>query len=194
MKMKYEFTIVASGFDPLTDAKFDDRFYEAGCDDATLSFQKGVIVLEFDRKALSFTDAITSAVENVKGAGAKVERIEPDHLVSLSDIARRAGISRAAVSLYVKGERGEEFPAPVARVTTESPLWNWVDIATWLYKYRDGDKEVAVRAHVVWQINLVFAAWAAGVEPKGLTHTRASLRKYLNTKAKLFESEHLHVN
>jgi len=39
--------------------------------------------------------------------GATVERIEPDHLVSLADIARRAGLTRAAISLYAKGMRAQ---------------------------------------------------------------------------------------
>ena len=36
----HEFTIVASGLDPEMEG-YEDRFFEAGCDDATLSFQKG---------------------------------------------------------------------------------------------------------------------------------------------------------
>ena len=43
-------------------------------------------------------------------AGAKVERIEPDHLVSLSEIAERSGLTRQAISLYTRAERGENFP------------------------------------------------------------------------------------
>ena len=31
--------------------------------------------------------------------GARVGRIEPDHLVSMADIARRAGLTRVAISL-----------------------------------------------------------------------------------------------
>jgi hypothetical protein len=32
--------------------------------------------------------------------------------------------SSFAISLFAKGERGKDFPAPVAKVTTESPLWD----------------------------------------------------------------------
>ena len=47
MTMKnYSFAIVASGLDPEAD-NFEDRFFEAGCSDATISFQKGLIILEF---------------------------------------------------------------------------------------------------------------------------------------------------
>src|SRR5689334_17300129 len=104
----YQFAIIASGPNPNED-NFEDRFFEAGCDDATISFQKGLIILEFSREAKSFAHAIASAFANVHKAGAKVERFEPDHLVNLSDIAQRSGMSRAAISLYCKGERGVGF-------------------------------------------------------------------------------------
>jgi hypothetical protein len=32
-------------------ADFEDRFFEGSCDDAAISYQKGVIVLEFTRGA-----------------------------------------------------------------------------------------------------------------------------------------------
>jgi hypothetical protein len=87
MTMKtHEFTIVASGLNPEA-LDFEDRYFEAGCDDATISFQKGVIVLEFAREAPNFVKALASALSDVQRAGARVERIEPDHLVSMADIA-----------------------------------------------------------------------------------------------------------
>ena len=111
----YEFTIVASGLDP-TAPDFEDRFFEANCDDATLAFVKGRIVLEFQREARNFSHALASAIQDVMRAGATIEHIEPDYLVSLSDIADRCSLSRSAVSLYTKGERGEGFPSPIARI------------------------------------------------------------------------------
>ena len=105
----FEFSIVASGLDPEADG-FADRFFDAGCDDATLSFQKGRIVLDFARAAASLQGAIASAVEDVAKAGAKVDRIEPDPLVSLIDIAARSGLSRQAITQLCQGRAGEEFP------------------------------------------------------------------------------------
>ena len=67
----HEFTIVASGLDPEAE-DFEDRFYEAGCDDATISFQKGVILLEFAREAPSFAKALISAIADVQRTGAEV--------------------------------------------------------------------------------------------------------------------------
>jgi hypothetical protein len=149
---KYEFTIIASGLDP-NSADFADRFFDAGCDDATIAFVKGVIVLEFEREARNFAHALISAVQNVQQAGATVKHIEPDYLVSLSDIADRCKISRAAVSLFAKGKRGAGFPAPIARVTSESPLWDWVHVARWMYHRRTLSLTTLVQAKMVRDAN-----------------------------------------
>jgi predicted DNA-binding transcriptional regulator AlpA len=154
----HEFTIVASGLDPQAD-DFEDRFYEAGCDDATISFQKGVIVLDFAREAPSFAKALISAMQNVQEAGAKIERVEPDYLVSLSDIAGRTGLSRAAISLYGKGERGRGFPAPVARITSESPLWDWPEVARWMQTQGRLPADEVLKARMMKEANLAAHRW-----------------------------------
>lgn len=148
----FEFTIIASGFDP--NEPYEDALFEAGCDDATLSIQKGVLIAEFDREAVSFSRAVASACENVAAAGYIIERVEPDHLVSLSEIAERAGLSRQAISLYAKGERQEGFPPPAAKVTSKFPLWDWQEVADWLHAKTFVSKEVAVEARVVKEANV----------------------------------------
>ena len=60
--------------------------------------------------------------------------MEPDTFVSISDIAERINASRQAVSLWTLGKRGPgEFPAPVVRVNSDTPLWDWTSVARWLY-------------------------------------------------------------
>ncbi len=149
----HSFTIIASGLDPNA-SNFEDRFFEAGCDDATISYQKGAIILEFDREAKNLTHALASAMRDVEAAGARVEHVEPDHYVNLTDIAVRAGVSRAAASMYAKGMRGEAFPAPVARVTTDGALWDWVEVARWLYRHRRLSFDDVLRARIVRAANL----------------------------------------
>ena len=149
----YAFTIIASGLDTEAD-DFEERFLKAGCDDATISVQKGAIVLEFTREARNFAHALVSAVKAVQSTGAKVEHIEPDYLVSLSEIAARAAVSKASISLYAKGERAEGFPAPVARVTTESPLWDWFEVARWMYRRKSLSLSVVVEAKMVREANI----------------------------------------
>jgi len=149
---KYNFTIIASGIDP-TAADFEDRFFQAGCDDATLAFVKGSIVLEFERDARNFAHALITAVRDVQRAGATIDHIEPDDLVSLSDIAERCNLSRSAISLFTKGERREGFPAPIARVTTDSPLWDWVPVARWMYRQKRLPLAAVVQAKIVRDAN-----------------------------------------
>ncbi|TIL29372.1 MAG: hypothetical protein E5Y85_28610 [Mesorhizobium sp.] len=148
----FEFTIVASGLDH-EDDHFEDRFFEAGCDDATIAVARGAIILQFAREAEDLSSAINSAIEAVKAAGATVERVEPDYLVSLSEIAERANLTRAAVSLYSKGERGADFPLPVARVSTQNPLWDWTDVAIWLFERGQVTTETALEALILRQTN-----------------------------------------
>jgi hypothetical protein len=148
----FEFTIIASGLDHEAD-NFEDRFFEAGCDDATIAVARGAIILQFAREADTLDSAIQSAISAVKATGASVERVEPDHLVSLSDIADRAGLTRAAVTNYAKGDRGEAFPHPVARVTTSSPLWDWTDVSQWLATRGQIDRRVHEDAVVIKSAN-----------------------------------------
>ena len=148
----FEFTVIASGLDPQAD-DFESKFYEGSCGDATVSFQNGHIILDFARDADSISKAIVSAVQDVTNTGAIVERVEPDPLVSLSDMAARSGMSRAAMTNYYKGYRQVGFPAPKARVTTQSPLWDWADVAEWLFRHGHISKEEALEAGVVSAAN-----------------------------------------
>lgn len=150
----HEFSIIASGLEPNAE-DFDTRFYDAGCDDATIAFQKGHIIVDFGREAESLEDAIASALADVKKAGATVDRVEPDPLVSLSDMAARTGLTRAAMTNYFKGARGKDFPAPVAKVTSESPLWDWATVARWMYQNNRLDRAAAIDAEIVKQANAV---------------------------------------
>jgi hypothetical protein len=152
MKKMYEFSIIASGLDPQADG-FEARLYNAGCDDSTISFQKGHIILDFAREAKSIDEAVSSAIEAVRAAGAHIDRVEPDPLVSLSEIAARTGMSRAAMTQYSKGQRSSGFPAPVAKVTSDSPLWDWSGVARWLYQHDKIEWEVALEAEIVKQAN-----------------------------------------
>lgn len=183
----FEFTVIASGMDPHTD-DFEDRFFAAGCDDATISFQKGALVLEFTRAAASLADAVRSALLNVLQAGAKPVHVEPDYLVSLSDIAERGGVSKAAVSLYAKGERGKDFPAPVARVTTESPLWDWVEVADWMHRHQKLPLQALVEAKVVRAANL---AVQSATDADKQTISQEKLRKEIARRKELMDTDAL---
>jgi hypothetical protein len=165
---EFEFSIVASGLDPKAE-NFESQFYDAGCDDATVAFQKGHIILDFSREAPSLEEAISSAVEAVTKAGAKVDRVEPDPLVSLSEVAERAGLTRAAISNYAAGLREDGFPKPMARVTSASPLWDWSTVARWMFEHQKLSKDVALEAEIFRQANEAIC--------DGDTHLRDRLKK-----------------
>jgi hypothetical protein len=144
----YEFSIIASGLDPRAD-DFEARFYDAGCDDATVSFQKGHIIVDFAREAKTVDAALSSAIKDVMATGATVEHVEPDPLVSMADIACRSRMTRAAITQYSKGQRGKDFPAPVARITSDNPLWDWAAVAEWLFRRKKLPREAVIEAQTV---------------------------------------------
>lgn len=152
----FEFTIIASGFDP--DGEYENALFEAGCDDATISVQKGLLIAEFDREAVSFSRAVASACENVRQAGLHVDRVEPDHLVSLSEIAERAGLTRQAITLYARGDRGSGFPAPAAKVMSKHPLYDWGEVAQWLHLKNFIPIEAVIEAKIVKEANVYLAS------------------------------------
>lgn len=130
----FEFSLIVSGLDPDDDA-FEDRLFEAGCDDALVSMVKGFVVLDFTRQEKNFAHAVATAIKDVESTGAHVVRLEPDPFVTLSDIASRTRLSKQLVSLYVQGKRGpKDFPLPSLRVSSDSPLWEWLSVARWLRK------------------------------------------------------------
>ena len=126
----YDFTFVVDA-DPHED-DFEDRFIDAGCDDATFLLMRGAAALSFDREAESYKDAVISAYRQIRQAGAEVIRFEPDFLVSATDIAERAGQTKQSITLYIKGVRRSDFPLPHARLASKNPLWDWVEVARWL--------------------------------------------------------------
>lgn len=155
----HEFSIIASGLHPDVD-DVTNIFYEAGCDDAAISFQKGLLIVEFGREGQSFSSAVMSAFSDVLRTGAKVERFEPDYLVSLADIAKRTGLSRSALTNYHQGERADNFPTPIARVTSESPLWDWCEVATWMHGRDRLGREEVIQARIVKEANIVIETHA----------------------------------
>lgn len=131
---EHNFTFVIEGVDPHQPG-FEDRLFEAGCDDATIALLHGLVTVGFDREAENLEDAIVSAYADLLSAGVRIVAFEPDDLVTQADIARRGGLTRAAITHYVTGARGAGFPRPVARVTTTSPLWSWAEVAAWLNRH-----------------------------------------------------------
>jgi hypothetical protein len=148
-------TMTLHSFTLITDYRTDqvefvDALYEAGCDDATPSFDAahGVTTIDFDREADSLTTAITTAIAQVESAGAQVRRIGPDEYVWAAEIAGRLGLTREYVRLLISGVRGPGgFPAPVAPAA-RNPLWRWTDVTNWYAGWK-GDVELDVERDAI---------------------------------------------
>ena len=152
----YTFTLLLSGATKLQE-DLEDRFFESGCDDALLSFRDGVFYIDFDREAESMQEAILSAILDVErvGSGIRVIRVEPDDLVTASEIAERTGRSRESIRLLAAGKRGQGgFPPPLRGMKSRTRLWCWAEVALWLAE-REGDitDPPVNEAHTIAAIN-----------------------------------------
>jgi hypothetical protein len=146
----FSFTLIVTGADLLTDAA-QNALFEAGCDDATFGTSAGVQHAAFDREAPSFGEAVRSAIAAVETAvvGARVVHIEPDELVTMTEIAQRLGRTRESVRLLVAGQRGPGgFPAPATRGTLRNLMWHWPEVARW-FREQQG---VPVEDGVPWPL------------------------------------------
>src|SRR5450759_346589 len=146
----FNFTLIVEGAD-LQSPEAQDALYEAGCDDATFGLVDGVQYAEFDREAGSFGQALTSAMVALRRAvpGVRVVHVEPDELVTMSEIAERLERSREGIRLLVFGERGPgDFPPPVSHFRTSDRLWRWPDMLRWFAtRYPDEFGDVLVDTH-----------------------------------------------
>jgi len=108
-----------------------ERLAEEGCDDALIGVgQSGRIALQFTRSAVNASDAILSAIKDVKRAisDAKLIEASPD-LVGLSDIAEILGFSRQNIRKLMLKHRAS-FPAPIHE--GKAALWHLYRVLTWL--------------------------------------------------------------
>lgn len=152
---EFDFALIVAGVPELTDA-VQDALFEAGCDDATLSIQYGLLYMEFSRVAPSLKDAIVSAIRDVikSGIGATVLRVDECNLVTQAEIARRIDRSRQLVHQFMTGERGPGgFPPPACQITDRAPLWAWCAVSHWLASNNLIRAEVSLNAAVVEAVN-----------------------------------------
>jgi len=160
------FTLFFDGPDVLGDGRLDALF-EAGFDDAVIGERDGAQYAAFDRAAPSLGAALGDAISGLEQAipGLRVTRIEPDSLVTMAEIARRAGVSREQVRLLSVGRRGPGgFPPPIAEVDGRTRLWYWPEVAHWLVEHGrlptdgladvDADLIAAVNAALTLRVRL----------------------------------------
>jgi len=120
------------------DESFLDSLYEAGCDDAIVSFKDGYLCLDFSRQAESAEDAVVSAIRDFKRSeiGGTIERVEPEDLASLAEIANRVGVTRASLQKYARGDSkvGKDFPRPAANISQpRRAFYSASEVINWMF-------------------------------------------------------------
>lgn len=151
----YSFTLVLKNVDEDT-LNLEDSLYEAGCDDAIVNYRNGAVYLEFDRDSTSIEEAVMTAIKDIRSASIEIEvaSVSPSNFVTESEMAKRLGVSRQTVSLWIKGKRRREFPHPIMGLSEKSPLWDWSAVAQWLLKNEIiDDKELVSSAIFFANIN-----------------------------------------
>jgi hypothetical protein len=154
---EHDFVLVLTGITELN-TKTENALFEAGCDDATISIRSGRVFLTFSRSAASKTDAIMSAIRDVRKSeiGAQVLRVDDFNLVTQAEIARKIGRSRQLVHQFIAGTRGPGgFPAPTCQIADSAPLWRWCEVAYWLWQNGMIEENALRAAQDVETINCV---------------------------------------
>lgn len=154
-QQEYDFALLLGGVVELTE-EVENALFEAGCDDATLSFQYGGARLDFSRRADSLQDAILSAIHDVCQARLNLIVLQVDEcdLVTQAEIARRIERTRQSVNQYISGVRGPGgFPPPVCHIHDDAPLWRWCEVSFWLMSHDMIQKEKFWDAELIAAIN-----------------------------------------
>lgn len=156
MKLKtFQFTLILKNVTENT-PDLEENIFDAGCDDALINFRNGTVYLDFDREANSLEEAVISAIKDIESnvVDSEVVSVAPENLVTESEIAKRLNKPRQTISLWIKGARRKGFPGPLMRLSEKSPLWNWNEVAKWLYKNKLIDnKEIVENASFIANIN-----------------------------------------
>lgn len=140
---EYEFTLIIEG--DLMDEATARALFQVGCDDATFGVVDGMSYGDFARDSSSFAEAVSEAISQVEMVNdLRVLRVEPDDIVTMSDIAERLDRTRESVRLLIAGRRGPGgFPSPISHAIERSRLWRWTDVALWLDQLEPEEIEAA---------------------------------------------------
>ncbi|MCC0179812.1 DNA-binding protein [Waterburya agarophytonicola K14] len=132
---EYDFVLHFKLADPRTDPSiYEDRLFEAGCDDALLGIGKlGYLGLDFIRTAENSVEAITSATHDVRSVipDCELYYISPD-VVSIPEIATVMQCSRQNV-LKLKNAHTDTFPFSI-NSDAKSLNWHLAEVLKWYQK------------------------------------------------------------
>lgn len=115
-----------------------EALYDAGCGDAGVETGPYGTMIDFDREAPSLAHAIATAVRDIeKIPGLRAIGLACDNMVTLRDIAARAGVDRETVRLWSTGQRGSgDFPTPALITTGGEKVWDWEQVVPWIARHQ----------------------------------------------------------
>ncbi|MDF9399088.1 hypothetical protein [Vibrio sp. 1180_3] len=156
---EYDFALVASYDKNINDDVFlelTNSIYESGADDSTVMNKGNTVLIEFNREAVSYEQAVISAIKDVnKVVGLTVKSVDAGQYVGLSDAAELSNLTRSALSKFAKGNRGDgTFPSPYLRLISKTPLYDWYEVANWLEQRNLIEQGIADNARVTSNINV----------------------------------------
>jgi predicted DNA-binding transcriptional regulator AlpA len=154
--MEYEFTLKFKLAEADASAEsLVEQLGAGGCDDALVGVgQPGRIALDFTRDAKSASEAVLSAIKDVRRALPDAQLIEasPDY-VGLTDVAEMVGVSRQNMRKLMATHL--DFPSPIH--AGSSQIWHLDSVLRWLsgrigsHRIEPGLLEIA---QVTMQVNL----------------------------------------
>ena len=128
---EFNFELIFKLVDNQDSNEYLDILFENGCDDATISTgQLGMLSLSFTREAINASDAVESAINDVKKAipSAKLVEATPD-IVSISEISSILGHSRQYTRKLFNSDTSS-LPAPI-HIGNPS-IWHLSEVLDWL--------------------------------------------------------------
>lgn len=148
-----KFTLPNKNLDPDI---YVEKLGVSGCDDALIGLgQKGRIALQFSRESTSASEAVISAIKDVKSVIPDASLVEatPD-LVGISDIAAIMDVSRQNVRKLMLSH-GYTFPSPIHAGKTS--FWHLSTVLDWFEEQQNKEIEPAIKevAFTNMQVNLV---------------------------------------
>ena len=129
----WDFALVVEGCDILAE-QVVETLYEQIEDEVSPGRSGDLQLIDFSREGASLEATVISAISDVERIGGiEVVGVIDETLVSLEEIAERAGLTIGAVRAMMDGDRGARpFPDSVDDPLSAETRWPWREVADWI--------------------------------------------------------------
>ena len=136
------FTVIATGVG-ITDETH--AVLSAACTIEHVGWKNRYTTIECFAPISRLGEVIDDLVAAARTIGATVQRIEPDPLMTLQEMAHLSGLGWSAMFAFATYGTDDPMPGPVARLAADRPLWDWRAVGPWL----------ATRGHIEEWLTLI---------------------------------------